>query len=906
VVNILATKLHRPALHSNRVQRPHLVRRLNEGLEAGLPLTLVCAPAGFGKTTSVSEWLDGLDLPVSWLALDRSDDDPGRFFAYFVAALQKVDASLGVEVESALRSGQMPPLEAVVATLIEDVLHVGRPFVLVLDDFHLIQDGAILRVLESLLASRLPLLHLVLVTREDPLLPLARLRANNRMTEIRAGDLRFSAAETDRFFKEIMNLSLPAEDIAALENRTEGWVAGLQLAGLSMRGRADPSSFIANLSGSHRYILSYLTEEVLSQQSSDVQDFLLHTSILDRLTGDLCDAVTGRQDSSQLLERLFSANLFLVALDDEQHWYRYHHLFADLLRNRLRLLQKELALQLHRRASRWYEQVDMPNEAITHALSGEDFPRVVQLLERHAMPILTQGYAKTLEGWLRAVPEQWRVQSTRTNLAFAWTHLLRGSYQYIPPYLQQVEMALAQSGAADSDLRAEWLALRSSLANVQGRPGEGVQLARQALEAASPDNVYLLGLAHLGLGGGYRMVGDYPNLVDAYRKAIQYSRAAGVLLPEMISASALALMAIQYGELRFAFETGANVIDRFERSGSMPPPIAGTVYGTIGAVYYQWNQLEKAGEHFRRAAQMSRLVGHNAGTVYSTVLAARLAQASGDLERAARLTREAVDLLPQGIPAWLKPEVVEQQVRIALAQGNLAAAADVLRQQGVIPQNAHPPFEAYCLAYLRVALFRVRESQHATGQEDDALALSGRLVDAAVQAGRVGIALPALLLRAQLHAAYRNSQPALDDLDQALSLALPEENIRVFVDEGSPIAALLRVYLDRAVPGDEMKAAFGNKLLDAFPAPAEAAAPAANALSAGDDASSPRVLLEPLTGRELDVLRLIAEGLTYEEIAGRLVISLNTVRFYVKEIYSKLQVNNRTRAVEAARVLRIL
>lgn len=351
--------------------------------------------------------------------------------------------------------------------------------------------------------------------------------------------------------------------------------------------------------------------------------------------------MTGRSDSSQLLERLLSANLFLIALDDEQRWYRYHHLFADLLRNRLSRGQKEQAFGLHRRASQWYEQADMPNEAITHALAGEDFPRAVQLLERHAMPILTQGYAKTLEDWLQAIPEQWRAQSTRTNLAFAWTYLLRGSYTDIPPYLSRVEAAMAQSGASDPDLRAEWLALRSNLANVQGHSGEGIRLARQELEVISPDNVYLLGLAHLGLGGGYRIAGDYTNLVDAYQKAIQYSQAAGVMLPEMISASALVLIAIQHGQLRFAPATGANVIDRFERAGRLPPPIAGTVYGTIGAVYYHWNQLEKAREYFRRAAQMSRLVGHNAGVVYNAVLSARLDQALGDLENAARLTQEA-------------------------------------------------------------------------------------------------------------------------------------------------------------------------------------------------------------------------------------------------------------------------
>lgn len=902
MANILATKLHHPALHPNRVQRPHLVRRLNEGLQAGLPLTLVCAPAGFGKTTCVVEWLDGLDLPVSWLSLDRSDDDPGRFFTYFVAALQKVDATLGEEIESALRSGQLPSPEAVTATLIDDVFRIGRPFVLVLDDFQNIQDSDILQVFEILFANRLPLLHLVLVTREDPLLPLARLRANNQLTEIRAGDLRFSGAETDRFFRDMMNLSLSEQDIAALENRTEGWVAGLQLAGLSMRGRADPSRFIANLSGSHRFILSYLTEEVLNRQSAGVQAFLLQTSILDRLTGDLCDAVVGRSDSSQLLERLFSANLFLIALDDDDtgspgaRWYRYHHLFADLLRNQQSRVEKEQVAQLHRRASQWYEQAGMPNEAIPHALSGEDYPRAVQLLERHAMPVLTQGYAKTLEGWLRAVPEEWRAQSTRTNLAFAWMHLLRGSYPNIPPYVRQVQAALAQPGPARPDLRAEWFALQSNLANVQGRPEEGIQLAQKALESTSPDNAYLLALAYLGLGGGYRITGDYPNLVDAYQKAIQYSQAAGVLLPEMISASALMVMAIQHGQLRFAFEVGTRTIDGFEQSGALPPPISGMVYGMLGVVYYQWNQLEKASEYFRRSAQMSRLVGHNAGVVYNAVLSARLAQAKGDLESAARLSQEAARLLPLGVPAWIKPDAADQQVRVALAQGNPDAAEAALQTYGVSPENFHPPFEAYCLAHMRIILYRAQASPAAVDQIDPALAILDRLISSAVQTRRAGIALQAYLLRAQLLAMHA-SRSSLDDLARALTIAAPEDNLRVFLDEGSPMAALLRRYLNRNGQTNTPETAFAKKLLAAFPAPAPAEPP----VPLGKQS-----LPEPLTDRELDVLRLIAGGLKYEEIAGRLVISLNTVRFYVKEIYSKLNVNNRTRAIETARKLQLL
>jgi LuxR family maltose regulon positive regulatory protein len=354
---LLATKLHRPSVPPKRVQRPHLIQRLDEGLESGRQITLVSAPAGFGKTTCIAEWIDALDCPVAWLSLDAADDDPGRFFAYLVAALQRVDANLGREIEGVLRSGQLPPSEAIGATLINDILESEVRFLLVLDDFHVIQDRFILQVLERLVANLPRPLHLVLLTREDPPLPLARLRANNQLTEIRAKDLRFTNRDAEHFLNDVLGLSLSRADVTALEAKTEGWVVGLQLAGLSVRDRADPSAFIATLSGSHRFILSYLTEEVLNRQPEEIQRFLFQTSILDKLNGDLCNAVTGRSDSRALLERLFSANLFLIPLDDEGQWYRYHHLFADLLRDFYSTLQKDRMAELHQRAAHWYAQV---------------------------------------------------------------------------------------------------------------------------------------------------------------------------------------------------------------------------------------------------------------------------------------------------------------------------------------------------------------------------------------------------------------------------------------------------------------------------------------------------------------------------------------------------------------------
>ena len=385
---LLATKLFTPLVGKNLVLRPHLFEKLDGGLQPSHHLILISAPAGFGKTTLVSKWVSSVHLPTTWLSLDRRDDDPGSFFAYLIAALQKVNANIGREIESVLQTVQLPPSPIIAINLINDISAGDVPFILVLDDFQVIQDQAILEVLETLLANPPEQLHLVLITREDPLLPLSRLRANNQMTEIRAEDLRFSEREVDLFLNGIMGLALSEGDITALENRTEGWAAGLQLAAVAMHSRSDVSGFISHLSGSHRYILSYLTEEVLSRQTEDIQIFLIQTSILDKLCGALCDAVTGRTNSRTLLEICLHTNLFLIPLDDEGRWYRYHHLFQDLLRNQQSRIPKQDILALHRRASQWHEEAGMISESMEHALCAADYPHAVQLLEDHAPELI--------------------------------------------------------------------------------------------------------------------------------------------------------------------------------------------------------------------------------------------------------------------------------------------------------------------------------------------------------------------------------------------------------------------------------------------------------------------------------------------------------------------------------------
>ncbi len=898
--NLLATKLYRPSLPPRRVLRPRLIQRLNDGMAAGCQLALISAPAGFGKSNCASEWAAHSDLPVAWLSLDPIDDDPERFFRYFVAALQAVDENMGRELDSVLDSGQLPPPETITSTLTNSILGTPNKFLFVLDDFHVIQDRTILKVVETLVAHLPPQLHLALVTREDPLLPLARLRASHRMTEIRSADLRFSKQEAGSFMKEMMGLALSEDDLAILEERTEGWIAGLQLAGLSMQGREDLSYFIANLRGTQRYILNYLMDEVLGRQNSEMQDFLLQTSILERLNGDLCDAVTGRSDSSLVLERLFTANLFLIPLDDELHWYRFHHLFADLLRNLQNRLPKEHILTLHRRACQWFESADMPGDAIEHALAATDYGHVVDLLDLNAMPMVSQGDFRTLEGWMRALPPEWRTNSPKANLAVALIHLIHGNYERVAYFLAQADVPIARANISDGKtiaLRAEWLAIRSNLYNVEGNPAEGLAAAKQALLTLPPENYSIRSVAYIGLGGAYRLAGDYTNLVAAYKLAIQNSEVAGNLMSKMIAVVALTLTATQNGKLNQAYEAGYQFIDWIERSGSPALPVLGTVYASIGLVCYEWNQLEKGRQYILRSLQLNRLIGHNAGQAYARIILARLQLAEAGFENAAKSIRESAELTRLGIPAWLKPEIAALQVRVFLALGDPTSAEAVLRQHGLSLENNLPvperivyPDELLLIAHLRWLLYRAREMNQSLDLES-ALELAGLIIAKAIEEQRLGITLEALLLRAQLRSILGKKEACLDDVCQALQLAEPEGFTRLFVDEGPLMSDLLKRSLEREVPQDYVK-----KVLEAFPT-----AGTRSQMSPG----GPKIA-EALTERELEVLRLIAQGLKYSEIAARLFITLNTVRFYVKEIYGKLNVNNRTQAIEAARHLGVL
>ena len=915
---LLAAKLRRPTAPRHWTPRPALVARLNAGLEAGRPLALIAAPAGYGKTTLAAAWVEQLGRPAAWLTLDEADDDPLRFFTYFLAALQEVDPSIGAELLPLLRAGQVPPPRVLAITLLNDLIAAGQagrePLVCVLDDFHLIQDAMILGALQEMLALPASGLRLTLVTREDPALPLARLRARDQLTEVRAADLRFAQAEVAAFLREGMGLALSDRDLARLAERTEGWPAGLQLAAVAMRSSltegGDLSSFVETFSGSHRFILSYLTEEVLASQPAIVQAFLLRTSILDRLCGPLCDAVSGVSeeasqregesarrrvsesvsqqggeladhelafrpssfaDSQEILAHLERANVFLIPLDDEGSWYRYHHLFAELLRGQLRRRRPDLVAELHRRASRWYEVQGMPAEAIHHALAAGDHDHVVALLEAHCWALLNAGYARAIESWVGALPPALRERSPRINLDFAWMDLLRGNFERAGTHLAQAETALARQMHPAATLQAECLALQANLLQAQGRAAEAIAVAERALTLVAPQDQRVVGLASLALGGAHRQIPAFDRAAVALWDAIRASRASGDLVTEMLAVSHLTLMAVQHGRLRLAAEVAMEALARLEREGAAFPPIVGAVHGALGLVYYEQNQPDKARDHLQRGIRLSALSGHNASAIYSQCNLARLLQADGDLDGAARALEAAAALWAQGAPGWVWPELVARRANLALARGDLEAAEAFLRQSGVAMDDPVTlQTDAIHLAWLRLLAAR------ADARASD---LAQRIIRSAEAGGRNGALLQALVLAARLHA----DQPSVArrSLARALALAEPEGAARAFLDEGDAIAVLLRrigcpPWLEQHLPSRR---------------------------PVGKGEQRDEALIEPLSEREREVLRLLAAGLTYAEIAERLLISVNTVRFHVKEIYGKLGVNRQAQAVARAREL---
>jgi LuxR family maltose regulon positive regulatory protein len=905
---LLTTKLYIPSPRLNLVPRPHLVERLDEALCPGRKLTLIAAPAGFGKTTLLSEWVANCGRPVAWLSLDEGDNDPARFLAYLVAALQTVELDVGEDVLTALQSPQPPPIETVLTTVINDITavpqsnHEGHPYVIVLDDYHLITARPIHDGLAFLLDHMPPQMHLIIAARADPPLPIARLRGQGQLTELRQSDLRFTTDEAAAFLNQIMNLNLPPDDIAALEAHTEGWVAGLQMAALSMRGRKDVSTFIQTLTGSDRYILDYLVKEVLQCQPESVQTFLLQTSILDRLTGPLCGAVTGfppltgegqgEGPGQAMLEQLERANSFIVPLDNERRWYRYHRLFADLLRSRLRRAHPDLIPTLHRRASEWYEHNGLMAAAINHALSAEDFERAACLIEQAAEPTLMRSEFTTFLGWVEALPTE--VTRARPLLHVYHTGIQLMNGLSLPVAEARLQEAMkAESSQTVSGAVATFQTL---IAAYRGDTRQSVELSQQALELLTEDNLFLRNLVAGFLGITYLWSGDFATAAKALREAVRIGQQIGNLTFTVLALCHLAELYIVRGQLHEARAFYEQALERAVDRQGRPRPIAGIALMGLGYLLREWNDLEAALRHAVEGIELAAK-WEEMGTFTGYISLAGVKQALGDQE-AAREAIQKARRTAMGFEGMEMASVVVgvYQARLWIQQGDHNAALRWAEERGLKDRieagelekgSRTVPFLYAALEYMAYAEVRI-----AQGRTAEALAILKPLLQVTEAGGWTMFTIETLALESLAFQALGDVDRALRCLERALSLAEPEGFVRLFVDKGQPMARLLYQAAKRGIAPE-----YADQLLAAFPA----VEPAPTALSRPSSE-----MIEPLSERECEVLLLIAEGLSNREIAQRLFLALSTVKVHTYNIYGKLGVHSRTQAVAKARAFGIL
>jgi LuxR family transcriptional regulator, maltose regulon positive regulatory protein len=881
---ILTTKLYIPPPQPKVVLRPRLIERLNEALHR--KLTLISAPAGFGKTTLLSEWIAGCEIQAAWLSLDEGDDDRTRFLAYLVAALQRIAPNIGEGVLGVLQSPQPPPTESILTALLNDIDTVPDDFVLVLDDYHVIDGSAVDEALSFGLKHLPPGMHLVIATREDPHLPLARLRGRGQLSEVRADDLRFATDEAAEFLNQVMGLSLSAEDIAALETRTEGWIAGLQMAALSMQGLADATSFIKSFTGTHHFVLDYLVEEVLKYQPESIQTFLLRTSILGRLCGPLCDAVVLDPEVSgqKTLEHLEHANLFLVPLDNERRWYRYHHLFADLLRQRLRQSDtsstgnevRDVA-ELHIRASIWCEDNGLEVEAFQHAAAAHDVERAARLVEGEGMPLLFRGAVAPVLNWLESLPTTELDARPSLWVIYASALLFVSQMTGVEQKLQAADVALQGAEPDDKtrDLVGHIAAIRATLAVTQHQVETIIAQSRRALEYLHPDNLAVRTATTWTLGYAYHLQGDRVAASRAYTEAIAISESIGHFIITIMATTGLGNIQREDNQLYRAAQTYRRVL---QVVGDPPLPVACEAHLGLARVFYEWNDMDAAEQHGQQSVQLARQFENIVDRfVACGVFLARLKLAQGDVPGAASILAEAGQSARQHNFVHRMPDVAGAQVLTLLRQDNLAAAAQ-LAQTHQLP-----------ISQARVHL--------AQGDPSTALAVLEPLRRQTDAKGWADERLEVMVLQAVAHQAHGERDEAVQLLGDALAQAEPGGFIRMFVDEGIPMARLLSEAAAHGIMPD-----YTSRLLAVF----EAEAQMSEDRSYPPSAPPAHSLTEPLSQRELEVLQLIAQGLSNREISERLFLALDTVKGHNRRIYGKLLVQRRTEAVAKARALNIL
>jgi len=923
--SILTTKLYIPQLPSNIVSRPRLNEKLDKGIQRRL--TLISAPAGYGKTTLLSDYVNQCGLPVAWLSLDEGDNDVKRFLIYVISALQTVEPDFGAGILSLLESPQSAPFETILTDLINEISKTLGQFILVLDDYHRIESGEIDQALLFILDHMPPQMRLMISSRTDPSLPLSSLRARGHLTEMREKDLRFTIEEARTFLESTMGIHISTENVDALEIRTEGWITGLQLAAVSMQELDDPeeiSRFVDNFSSSHRFILDYLMDEVLQQRPEGTREFLLQTSILNRLNAPLCQTVTEVENSQDILESLEAANLFLIPLDNERYWYRYHHLFEDMLQKRLDLFQPEIVPELHLRAAGWYRQNGWIRLALDHLLAAGDYSGAADLVQQNARTLLERSQLATLMTWVEALPEAQVRERPWLCVYHTWALRLSGArFDIVESRLRESEASIEnfaeiQKEKASSEDVASFEAVIEKLnwhiSGLRAFQHLYKEEIHRVLELTQPtqfedfEENFVLGAIAFARGWALRFSGDLKSAYQTFEDSKKFSLASGNVFLAVGGSCRSAYGHVLGGELQQAYDDFQEAADLAKVRDGKQYPVAGYAYVYMGTILYEWNILEKAKQYLLEGIELCAQVGFIFDQVTGLASLALVHKALGNWEAAQDALEKAEDLRQQmKYYLYVRRWVENVQVRLWRAQNAWDRIDHWIQTCGlkiddVLDYNRDMEHTILARALVYSAVNQARGSEIR-----DALRLLSRLLELADSANWTGKAIEILVLQALAFQALGDERAALLHLEKALTYAEPEDYIRTFIDEGEAMHSLMRDFRTRLAGQTDTKArsigGYVDSLLAEFEREKRDELPQYEVEGVIDESQA---IVELLTAREQAVLRLMAEGATNQEIAVELVIALSTAKKHVSNIIGKLGVTNRTQAVSRARELKLL